>query len=100
MTRLLIALAGGLFGLEAEVAVPPRALIRGASSGRWRLTYPAWSENAEGFPGGRSLIPALAADPAQPGRWFALSNFGLSAKERGAAEWTRLSPDEWRGTHP
>ena len=60
-----------------------------------------WTEDAEGFPRGHSLMPVLAADPGQPGRWFALSNLGLFTKEPGASAWTVLAaPDDWRGRHP
>ncbi|MBB4636774.1 WD40/YVTN/BNR-like repeat-containing protein [Longimicrobium terrae] len=60
-----------------------------------------WMEDAEGFPSEHSLIPVLAADPSRPGRWFALSNLGLFARERGAAAWVRLTTrGGWRGLHP
>jgi hypothetical protein len=46
-------------------------------------------------------VPVLAADPADQGGWFALSDRGLFVKEGGATAWTRLTaPDDWRGMHP
>lgn len=60
-----------------------------------------WIEDARGFPQTHSLIPVLAADPEQPGRWFALSNLGLFVKEPDAPAWTSLvAPESWRGMHP
>lgn len=60
-----------------------------------------WLEDAQGFPADRSLIPALATDASQPGRWFALSNLGLFVKEAKAKAWVCLAArEDWKAMHP
>jgi len=79
----------------------PQAAHAIGGSSIFRREGDAWIEDADGFPREHSLVPVLTADPIRPGGWFALSDHGLFAKERGAAAWTRLTaPDEWRGMHP
>ena len=56
-------------------------------------------EDADGCPNRESLVPVLAADPAAPGRWLALSNLGLFEK-LGDRNWTYLiGGSEWRDQH-
>jgi hypothetical protein len=79
---------------------PQAAHVTGGSS-IFRREGDGWIEDAEGFPRKHSLVPVLAADPADQGGWFALSDHGLFAKEGGATAWTKLTaPDDWRGMHP
>jgi hypothetical protein len=79
---------------------PQAAHVTGGSS-IFRREGDGWIEDAEGFPRKHSLVPVLAADPADQGGWFALSDHGLFVKEGGATAWTRLTaPDNWRGMHP
>jgi hypothetical protein len=60
-----------------------------------------WIEDAAGFPRDHSLVPVLATDPMGPGRWLALSNFGLLEKVRGAEAWHAVaSLPEWVDMHP
>jgi photosystem II stability/assembly factor-like uncharacterized protein len=58
---------------------PQRAHVQGGAS-IFRREADVWVEDAEAFPSYRSLIPVLATDTAQPGRWFALSDLGLFEK--------------------
>jgi len=79
---------------------PQAAHVTGGSS-IFSREGDGWIEDAEGFPRKHSLVPVLAADPADQGGWFALSDHGLFVKEGGATAWTRLTaPDDWRGMHP
>ena len=79
---------------------PQAAHVLGGAS-IFRRDGDAWVKDAAGFPGEHSLVPVLGADPAHPGRWFALSDLGLFMKAPGAAAWSRLTaPDSWRGRHP
>jgi hypothetical protein len=77
----------------AHDADGPSSIFRRSGDGR--------EEDAEGFPRERSLIPVLATNPSQPGRWFALSNFGLFTKGSGDGAWGALAaPPEWADMHP
>jgi len=59
-----------------------------------------WVEDADGFPRDHSLIPVLASDPHQAGRWFALSNLGLFIKSAGDDRWRLLTNrSEWADMH-
>jgi hypothetical protein len=79
---------------------PQRAHAQGGSS-IFRREAHLWVQDAEGFPRDRSLIPVLATDAHQPGRWFALSNLGVFSKEPTAKAWNCLTaPEDWRGMHP
>lgn len=100
-----------LYGLAVNPADPddirvaaspdPRAAHFNGSSSIFRRDGDAWAEHAEGFPRDRSLVPVLGADPAIPGRWFALSDLGLFLQEPGDARWVRLAArDGWRETNP
>jgi hypothetical protein len=67
----------------------------------FRREADVWVEDAEGFPCGRSLTPVLATHADQPGRWFALSNLGLFAKEPKAKAWACLTArEDWHDMHP
>ena len=79
---------------------PREAHFTGPSS-IFRRDADRWVEDAQGFPRERSLVPVLGADPMCPGRWLAVSNFGVFKKEPGDAAWTRLAaPDAWRDMNP
>ncbi|WP_263262048.1 sialidase family protein [Pseudomonas sp. RIT-PI-S] len=79
----------------------PQAAHAGGGSSIWRREAQRWVEDGDGFAREQSLVPVLAADPADQGSWFALSDQGLFAKKRGATAWARLAaPDDWRGMHP
>jgi hypothetical protein len=60
-----------------------------------------WIEDVEGFPRDHSLVPVLATDPGQPGRWLALSNLGLFEQSRGDEAWHAVATlPEWADMHP
>lgn len=99
-----------LYGLAVNPADPDDMIVaaspdpgtahRSGPSSIFRSVGDRWIEDATGFPRKDSLVPVLAADPARPGRWLALSNLGLFEKV-GDRDWSRLALlPEWRDQHP
>lgn len=79
---------------------PQRAHVLGGAS-IFRREADVWVEDGEGFPRDRSLSPVLSTHTGQPGRWFALSNFGVFAKESPTKAWACLTaPKDWNDKHP
>lgn len=99
-----------LYGLAINPANPddvriaaspdPMTAHRTGPSSIFRDVQGRWVEDADGYPREGSLVPVLAADPASPGWWLALSNLGLF-ETRGDQGWVHLTgrPD-WRDQHP
>ena len=99
-----------LYGLAVNPADPddirvaaspnPTTAHQNGPSSIFRNVNGGWMEDAEGYPREESLVPVLAADPAAPGHWLALSNLGLFEK-LGDRNWTCLTcRPEWRDQHP
>ncbi len=99
-----------LYGLAVNPADPddirvaaspnPTTAHQSGPSSIFRNVKGRWVEDADGYPTRDSLVPVLAADPAAPGRWLALSNLGLFEK-LGDRNWTYLiGGSEWRDQHP
>ena len=67
----------------------------------YRWVEGRWLEDAEGFPGRRSLSPVLASDASRAGGWYALSNLGLFRQEPGGQAWQlKTGLVEWHPMHP
>ncbi len=72
----------------------------GGGASIFRSGPDGWVEEAAGFPRDHSLIPALAADMTQAGRWYALSNLGFFQQTDGQP-WERVAYlPEWEHMHP
>lgn len=93
--------AGNPDDIRVAASPDPYAAHFTGGSSIFRRDADRWVEDAAGFPREHSLTPVIEADPAHPGRWFALSNLGLFAKQAAADTWCRIAVrDEWRDMNP
>ncbi|MDJ0367814.1 hypothetical protein QMK33_21930 [Hymenobacter sp. H14-R3] len=93
--------AGDPDDIRLAAAPSVRAAHETGPSSIYRRVGNAWVEDAAGFPRAQSLIPVLAADARQAGRWYALSNLGLFRQEPGASAWELATTlPAWETMHP
>lgn len=88
---------------DIRIAASPdiRSAHESGPSSIYRNVGSTWVEDANGFPGGRSQSPVLAADSVRAGHWYALSNLGLFQKEPDAPAWQVITTlPVWLTMHP
>jgi hypothetical protein len=80
---ILVSAARGA-GSARNPSAAESAVYRKTAGGPWRKTEAGLPEDRG------TLVPILAANPAEPGAFYALSNRGVHRSADGGVSWDRL----------
>jgi hypothetical protein len=87
----------------AAAAGPREAHRRPGRTAVYRYSGHGWRQDSDGLPIEDSYTAVLAADPREPGTFYALNSYGLFCQRRGNGAWQRLPldwDDAYRDQHP
>jgi hypothetical protein len=87
----------------AAAAGPREAHRRPGRTAVYRYSGHGWRQDSHGLPTEDSYTAVVADDPAEPGTFYALNNYGLFCQRRGNGAWQHLPldwDDAYRDQHP